>query len=176
MHRGNWNYWLLGAVLIGSILLSACAQQGPAPAPAWMDISLTDVSTNQEFRISDFKGKPVLLESFAVWCPTCLGQQKQIQKLQISKGDAIIHISLDTDPNEDEAKVKEHLERHHLEWYFVVAPIERTRALIDDFGLTIVNAPSAPVILICEDQSTRLLRNGIKSSDELLSEVGKGCQ
>jgi cytochrome oxidase Cu insertion factor (SCO1/SenC/PrrC family) len=182
-------YWLATGVLaiVTLAFLSGCAQQqppAPTPAPAptapaaadWMDIELTDVVTGGKFRISDFKGKPVLLESFAVWCPTCLAQQKEIKKVKESHGDDIIHISLDTDPNEDAAKVKEHLEKNGLDWYFAVAPVELTRALIDEFGVNVVAAPRAPVVLICEDQSARFLRSGIKSGDELVEEVEKGCQ
>jgi thiol-disulfide isomerase/thioredoxin len=89
MKERYWNYWIVAVAIIGSILLSSCAQQTPpAPAPtpsptaasAWMDIvELTDVATGQTFKLSDFKGKPVLLESFAVWCPTCLRQQETLQ-------------------------------------------------------------------------------------------------
>ncbi len=174
---------VLVVAVVGIVLLGGCAQQPPpAPTPtptpqtasAWMDIELTDVATGQTFKISDFKGKPILLESFAVWCPTCLRQQKEIQKVQEREGDAIIHISLDTDPNEDEARVKEHIERNGLDWYFAVSPIELTNALIDEFGLTVVSAPSAPVILIYEDQSTKFLKNGVKSADELIAEVEEG--
>jgi len=39
-----------------------------------------------------------------------------------------------------------------------------------------VSAPRAPVVLICEDQSTRFLRSGVKSAEELISEIQKGCQ
>jgi thiol-disulfide isomerase/thioredoxin len=141
-----------------------------------MEIELTDVRTGQKFRISDFKGRPVLLESFAVWCPTCLAQQREVAKLFSSEGEAIVHISLDTDPNEDEARVREHLEANGLDWWFAVAPIELTNALIDEFGFQVVNAPGAPVVLICADQSTRFLDRGVKSADKLLSEIDKGCQ
>ncbi|MBI3040141.1 MAG: redoxin family protein, partial [Chloroflexi bacterium] len=124
------------AALIGIVFVSSCAQPAPpAPAPlpeeatvapAWMEIELTDVASGQKFRISDFKGKPILLESFAVWCPTCLGQQKEIKKLAENEGEAIVHISLDTDPNEDAARIKEHIERNGLDWYFAVSPRELT--------------------------------------------------
>ncbi len=172
---------LLVLGVIGVILSSGCIQQKPsevsqgAKKSAWMDMPLKDVTTGNQFKISDFKGKPVLLESFAVWCPTCLEQQKRINELKSREGDAIAYISLDTDPNEDEAKVKEHVRRYGFGWYFAVSPIELTNALRDQFGLTIVNAPSTPVVLICENQSTRFLRSGVKSADELLSEVKKGC-
>ena len=149
---------------------------GQAVSPAWMEIELTDVVTGETFKVSDFKGKPILLESFAVWCPTCLAQQKEMKKVEQIEGGSIIHISLDTDPNEDEDKVKEHIERNELDWYFAISPVEITQALIDEFGLTVVSAPRAPVVLICDEQSTRFLRSGVKSADELISEVQKGCQ
>jgi len=34
---------------------------------AWLDTPLTDAVTGEQFRLSDFKGKPVLLHAFAVW-------------------------------------------------------------------------------------------------------------
>jgi len=145
-------------------------------AQAWMDIELKDIRTGELFKVGDFKGKPILLESFAVWCPTCLRQQKEIEKLKVKEGDTIIHISLNTDPNEDEAKIREHLEEHGFDWYFAVAPPELTKALIDEVGLAIVSAPLAPVILICEDQSVRFLRGGVKSAEALLSEIEKDCE
>ncbi len=80
-----------------------------------MEIELTDVATGETFKISDFKGKPILLESFAVWCPTCLAQQKEVKKVKQIEGENIIHISLDTDPNEDEDKISEHIERNELD-------------------------------------------------------------
>jgi thiol-disulfide isomerase/thioredoxin len=142
---------------------------------AWMEIELTDVATGRSFKISDFAGKPVLLESFAVWCPTCTEQQKQTKELESRVGDAIIHVSLDTDPNEDEARVREHIETNGFNWYYAVSPIELTNSLRSEFGNTIISAPLVPMILICEDQSTRFLRSGIKTADDLLSEVDRGC-
>jgi cytochrome oxidase Cu insertion factor (SCO1/SenC/PrrC family) len=173
--------------LIISLIFVACGQQsttdeGSVPSEGeikstseWMNIELKDIATGDRFAVADFKGKPVLLESFAVWCPTCLRQQQEINELKLATGDDIVHISLDTDPNEDESRVKEHLETHGFDWYFAVSPIELTNALIDEFGLGIVNAPGAPVLLICSDQSTRFLRNGVKSANDLLAEVEKGC-
>ena len=142
----------------------------------WRDTVLTDIRTSKEFKISDFAGKPILLESFAVWCPTCLKQQKEIKTIAEEMGDAIIHISLDTDPNEDSAKVLKHVNRNDFDWLYAISPIEMTRELTKVFGITFVNAPSAPVVLICEDQSYRFLENGVKKSDELLEEIGRGCR
>jgi thiol-disulfide isomerase/thioredoxin len=140
----------------------------------WMEIELKDSVTGERFKISDF-GKPILLESFAVWCPTCKRQQDKIKELHEDIGDSVISISLDTDPNEAEAQVRGHANRHGYDWYFAVSPVEMTKALIDEFGIGVVNAPSAPVVLICEDLSSRFLKGGVKSADELKSEIEKGC-
>ncbi len=141
----------------------------------WRDVPLVDVATGENFKISDFKGKPILLESFAVWCPTCKKQQDKIKELHEELGDDVISISLDTDPNEDEDKVLEHINRNGFNWLFAVSPIELTRGLIDEFGFSVVNALGAPVVLVCEDQSARMMESGVKSVDELKEEIGKGC-
>lgn len=141
----------------------------------WRDVELKDVSTGETFRISDFSDKTVVIESFAVWCPTCKRQQDKIKELHEIIGDDTVSISLNTDPNEDEGKVIGHVNRHGYDWRFAVAPIELTKALIEEFGIAIVNAPGAPVALVCGDGSSRLLARGVKSADKLKSEIEKGC-
>jgi peroxiredoxin len=142
------------------------------PAP-WMDTVLKDVKTGSNFKISDFKGKNILLESFAVWCPTCTKQQKELQKLHGIPGIEIIE--LDTDPNEDEAKVLEHINKNDFQGLYAVAPKSLSDALVEEFGLGVVSAPSAPVILICKEGSTRFLKRGVKSAESLKEEITKGC-
>jgi cytochrome oxidase Cu insertion factor (SCO1/SenC/PrrC family) len=155
------------------------AQSEPAEEPSaillpeWADVELTDALTGEVFRIADYTGKPILIESFAVWCSNCLRQQREMVRLIDMVGDAVVHISLDTDPNEDLDKVRDHAQRHGFDWLYAIAPIEMTQGLIDEFGLTVVNAPRAPVILIEADGSFRLLPNGIKSAETLLEEIGE---
>jgi len=141
---------------------------------SWMDIELTDIATGETFKISDFKGQPILLESFAVWCPTCLRQQQEIKKM-IGGTDIAVHISLDTDPNEDGGTVRDFITKNGFDWYYAVSPIELTNALRAEFGLNVISAPTAPMVLICEDQSTRFLRSGVKSASYLLAEIEQGC-
>ncbi|HIJ11554.1 TPA: redoxin family protein [Candidatus Woesearchaeota archaeon] len=143
--------------------------------PTWMTTELTDVNSGESFTIAQFKGKPILLESFAVWCPKCTKQQKNVQKLHEEVGDDVISISLNTDPNEDVERVKEHTARHGFEGKYAIAPKELTQSLVIEFGIGVVNAPSVPVVLVCEDLSTRLLPRGIKSVNTLKQEIAKGC-
>jgi len=186
------NRIIIPVVLISIfIIFSGCPEPAPATntetnntgginntmdgeIPEWMEFQLKDVLTGQNFKISDFKGKPVLVESFAVWCPSCLAQQKISKDLKAEEGDSIIHISIDTDPNENEQTVINHANENGFDWRYAVAPSNFTQQLIDEFGLGVVSAPSVPVILICEDQSYRLLERGVKSADILKAEIA-GC-
>ena len=141
----------------------------------WLDSELTDVKTGETFKISDFKGTPILVESFAVWCPTCTKQQGEFKKLHEEVGDQVISIALDTDPNEDEQKVLEHIDRNGFDWRYAVSPKELSQSLVDEFGVNVVNAPQAPVILVCEDLSSRLLPRGLKTAQELKEQIAEGC-
>ena len=145
------------------------------PVGNWINIELSNVATGEKFRVSDFSDKPVLLESFAVWCPTCTQQQKVTKNLEEEVGDSIVSISIDTDPNEDEARVQKHIDDNGFNWYYAISPIEFTQSLIDQFGIDIVNAPSAPMVLICDGQKARQLGSGVKSVEKLKEEVARGC-
>lgn len=136
-------------------------------------IELKDVKTGQKFTINQFD-KPILLESFAVWCPLCLKQQKEIKKLHSDPEfkDKFISISLDTDPNEDEQKVLQHITENNFDWHFAVSPRELTESLINEFGNNIVNAPQAPVVLICNNE-VKQLKSGVKSIEELKDEINE---
>jgi len=140
--------------------------------PDWMKTELVDAASGETFAIANFIGRPILIESFAVWCSICLRQQKEMARLIELEGEAIVHVSLDTDPNEDLDKVEDHIERHGFTWYYAVAPIEMTQLLIVDFGLSVVNAPLAPVVLVDVDGSARLLDRGVKTAEALLEEIG----
>ena len=87
----------------------------------------------------------------------------------------MISISLDVDPNEDENLVRDHASRNGFDWLYAIAPPDLTRALIEEFGTNIVAAPSAPIVLICEDQRARLLKRGVKKAEVLHEEIRRGC-
>jgi thiol-disulfide isomerase/thioredoxin len=169
----------IGIILIIIVLGAFFLLKYPAPptfddveiSTNWMSVEVENIETGDVFSINQFD-RPVLLESFAVWCPTCKQQQDEIKKL-IEEGDESIHISINTDPNEDAAKVIGHKNRHGYDWIFAVFPREASASLVNEFGIGAVSAPQAPVILICPDKSSRLLSRGVKSASELKAEIDK---
>ena len=78
--------------------------------PDWFDIQLTDVQTGETFSVNDYAGKVVLVETMAIWCPSCLIQATQVEKLYeaLGKPEDLITVTMDVDSHEDEAVLKEY--------------------------------------------------------------------
>lgn len=141
-------------------------------ALSWRETELADVATGEVFTVGQFVGQPVLLEFFAVWCPVCTEQQREMHGAGAEMDDLIL-ISLNTDPNEDADRVREHLQRNEdFDWRYAVAPSAMTQSLVDEFGSIIANPPAAPIVRVCRDGRASLLdRRGVKPTDELVAAV-----
>lgn len=153
----------LAAGATGAAAQSTDQSADAAPAVAWLGVELTDVRTGETFTLAQFAEKPVLLEAFAVWCGVCTNQQRQIDALHAEVGDSVVSVALNTDPNESQTQIVRHLDRHGFDWRYAVSPVALSRSLRDEFGVSVLHPPSAPVILICPGQTERtLLRRGVK--------------
>jgi hypothetical protein len=84
--------------------------QDAMAAPAWFNAQLTDVNTGKSFKMADFKGKVVLVETMAVWCSDCLKQQNEVKALhaQLGQRDDFVSVALDIDLNENDGTLKAH--------------------------------------------------------------------
>lgn len=79
-------------VVAALFLLGACAGRAETGGPA-LDFSLTDTSFNT-VKLSDYKGKVVILNFFATWCPPCRGEIPDFIDLQREYGDKIAFIGV----------------------------------------------------------------------------------
>jgi len=167
---------VIAILVIAGIFLFTPSDSGPSQERIWLSEDMVNVLTGETYSVSDFAGTPVLLESFAVWCPTCTAQQEITKEFHDLYGNQVISISLDTDPNEDQQAVINHANSNGFTWIYSVAPASVTQSLVDDFGNSIAFAPSVPMILVCEDQSNfKKLPGGLKSVDTLLNEISTTC-
>lgn len=141
--------------------------------PAWMKTDLVDVNSGKTFTIDSFKGKVILVEMFAIWCPTCLRQQKEVMALYDNLGmsEDLVLVGLDVDPNEDAAAVKEYTGKHGFSWYYAVAPVDVAREIGNLYGSQFLNPPSAPILLIDRDGKVVPLETGLKNVEKLKNSV-----
>ncbi|MEP7136662.1 MAG: TlpA disulfide reductase family protein [Chloroflexota bacterium] len=119
--------------------------------------------------MNDFKGKVVLVETMAMWCPNCLMQAGAVQKLHKALGNPedLISVSLDVDSNEDEAALKEYASQYGLDWHLVVAPLLVERALGNLYSAQYLNPPLAPMLIIDREGNVHQLEYGIKTTAKL---------
>ncbi|MHC1782033.1 MAG: TlpA family protein disulfide reductase [Anaerolineaceae bacterium] len=138
-------------------------------SPAWMDAALTHVSTGEAFKISDFKGKVVLVENLAIWCSTCLSQQKQVKALReaLRMDRDYVSVGLDIDPNEDAGDLKSYTGSNGFDWYYAVAPKEVASEIGNLYGAQFLNPPSAPILIIDRKGEVHPMPFGLKSANDL---------
>jgi thiol-disulfide isomerase/thioredoxin len=135
----------------------------------WFSIPLTDVRTGKTFTMNDYAGKVVLLETMAIWCPNCIIQAGQVQKLHRALGNPedLISVTLDVDSNEDEAMLKKYVDEWGLDWHFAVAPLLVERALGNLYSAQYLNPPLSPMLIIDRKGNVHQLEYGIKDVETL---------
>ena len=145
------------------------------PATDWREMPLSDARTGDTFAVSDYASTTTLIESFAVWSPTSRNQKEELQKIADELGNDIVIISLDTERNEDAARVSEYARNAPFSWHISKAPDEMVELLIKEYGIEVINSPSMPMVLICQDSQSVLLPQGFKEAAKLRTEISQGC-
>ena len=137
--------------------------------PAWFSTSLTNAATGESFTLQDFKGKVVLVETMAIWCPTCLRQQKEVKALhdQLGEHDGLVSVGIDIDLNEKIDDLKAYTARNGFDWTYTVATADVAREIGNLYGQQFLNPPSAPMLIIDRHGAVHPLPFGVKSAADL---------
>jgi peroxiredoxin len=137
--------------------------------PGWFGASLTNAATGETFKIQDLKGKVVLVETLAMWCPTCLRQQKEVQALhdQLGERDDFVSVGIDIDLNENIGDLKTYTAKNGFAWTYTVATADVAREIGNLYGQQFLNPPSAPMLIIDRHGEVHPLPFGVKSAADL---------
>ena len=139
--------WL---VTLGSLALGCGQGAEPAggssePATLAPDFSLQALS-GQSVTLSEFQGKTVIVDFWATWCPPCVFQVPELNKLQVAHAAAgdlvVIGVAVDV---EGEEVVRPWAEEHSIE-YIVALGHER---LASKFG-AMANRGAMLAVLSCK--------------------------
>jgi thiol-disulfide isomerase/thioredoxin len=150
------------------------ASEPAAAVDPLLDFELLDVRTGETFTLAELAAdKPVLVESMAIWCTTCLSQQREVVRAH-ELGD-FHSVGIDVDPNERAPDLAEYAEREGFDWHFAIADREIVRLLTERFGFEVSYPPSVPTFVVSSPQAIRALDFGrIRSAEELVDELGAG--
>ena len=164
-----------------TLMVSACAparadiintaepQSAATTTPDWFNMELTDVQTGKTFTMNDYAGKVVLVETMATWCPTCIIQATQVEKLHelLGNPEDLISVSLDIDLHEDPAVLKEYASSYRFDWPFAIAPLLVQRALGNLYNAEYLNPPLSPMLIIDREGKVHQLDYGVKDAKTL---------
>jgi thiol-disulfide isomerase/thioredoxin len=151
---------------------SPSATDEPAADPL-LALELVDVRSGETFSLAELaEDKPVLLETMAIWCTTCLSQQREVVRAH-ELGD-FHSVGIDVDPNERAPDLAAYADREGFDWRFAVADRDLAGLLTERFGFEVTNPPSTPTFVI-SDGTIRALEFGhVRSAEELIEELGAG--
>ncbi len=149
---------------------SSMEEQSEMAGPAWYGWELTDVNSGSVFKVADYQGKVVLVETLAVWCSNCLKQQQEVLKLHelVGEREDFVSLGIDIDPNEDSTVLANYTRQNGFDWVYTVAPAELVNEISSLYGSQYLNPPSTPMLVIDRAGNPHLLPFGIKKADELL--------
>jgi thiol-disulfide isomerase/thioredoxin len=153
---------------------SASPSDARADEDPLLAFELVDVRTGATFTLGELAAEnPVLVEAMAIWCTTCLAQQREVVE---AHGSADFHsVGIDVDPNERAADLAEYSEREGFDWRFAMADAELVQLLTERYGFGVTNPPSTPTFVVSADGGVRALEFGrVRSADELVAELAAG--
>lgn len=70
------------------------------PAP---DITMTDFD-GERFRLSDYEGKPLVVNFWASWCPNCIAEMPEFEKVHRAMSGDIAFLGINTSDSKSAAK------------------------------------------------------------------------
>jgi thiol-disulfide isomerase/thioredoxin len=114
---------------------------------AWLGIELA-TANGTSVRLSDFAGRPVLVELMATWCASCAAQQDTLREARSALPADTVVVSLDVDVVSDPASLASYAGAHGYDWVFAPSPAGLSRSLRDLFGDLVLNPAASPIVVI----------------------------
>lgn len=123
--------------------------------------------------IADFAGKTVFVETFATWCSTCRRQLQATNEAAGQTGDDVVFLILSVEgENFDASSLAEYADDNGFDNIeFALLDNAGLQAFNEQFGRTVLNAPSTPKFVVQADGTIGEMQTGPESVDEILAQV-----
>lgn len=152
-------------LVLALLALNACTKQ-PKPVAGPSGWTTSD---NQRGRLSDYKGKIVVLDFYATWCEPCRAETPHLVDLQQRLGPQGLQvIGLNVGGEDDHAQVPEYAKEFHVPYPLVLPDDD----LIDMYLSDNQNIPQAFVI----DRNGEVVRRFVGYNDESGAELERIVQ
>lgn len=132
------------------------------PAP---EVSFTDFSGNNS-RLSDYRGKAAVLDFWAAWCPFCLEEMQELQKVQDKYGNGLVILGIHRTATESKQTGERFAQDRGVSYTLVVDPQD---TLYRTFSTGISAMPLA--VFIDQEGVIREIKFGPKTTEEIQEKV-----
>jgi thiol-disulfide isomerase/thioredoxin len=134
---------------------------------AWGKAELVNARTGETFKIGDYAGKPIYIETFATWCPNCQRQLTAVQEATMKSSD-VVFIALSVEGDISNQALTMYANDNMFEnIIFAKATPEVLESLVMEFGADITNPPSTPHFFISSTGEASELITGIEDANKL---------
>ena len=146
--------YLFCVLLVITVVLAGCngGSHPPRIGSAAPDFTITD--SEHTVSLSQFKGKLVLLNFWATWCPPCVAEMPDLVKLQKQMGDKVTIVAVSEDA--DDSAYKQFIRDHNISLLTVRDVKQSTNELYGSFKF-----PETYVI----DRNGKIVRKFIGAAD-----------
>lgn len=155
------------AGLVAALALLSCAapRAGGSASGRAADFTLRD-TTGRPVRLSDHRGKVVLVNFWATWCMPCAAELPHLQRLyETYRDQGFVVLAISMDGPESVAGVVPHARRHGLTFPVLVDEETRVVAMYNP-------KRTAPfTVLIGRDGAVARTREGYTAGDEISVEA-----
>lgn len=142
---------------------------GPGSGTEAPDFSLRRVDSDEEVSLSSFRGKTVLLDFWATWCPPCREQMPIVQKLadDPSLSDDLVILSVNADEARPDRQAK-------VETYLSDNGYRFTTIMDDGRAVSAYGVSNLPTLFIVDPQGKVAHRDvGVHSEEKLRKVLGR---
>lgn len=164
-------FLVIAAFVIGVIWLVATTPSNPSPSqtttvqtssPA-ADFTLTDVN-GKVFKLSDNRGKVVVLEFMRTTCGACIEQEPRLRELRLMSGGDVVTVMISVDPAGDTEEIlRQHRDQNMPGWI----AIRDTSGVYRTYGVH-----ATPTIFIIDKNGQMAYQHvGVTESSVLINEV-----
>ncbi|MDZ4726692.1 MAG: TlpA disulfide reductase family protein [Leptospira sp.] len=146
-------------LFIFSLSLNFCDLNSNDPKVSLSSISLKSMDANNSVRLTEFKGKVVIVDFWATWCEPC---SKAVPVLNAWKKQTnskeIVFIGINTDQGEELAKIQNHAKDLKMEYESLLDPEWYLSELYGIEGI--------PCLLVFDKEGKIIFRQyGLNASD-----------
>jgi len=163
-NRGRQTYALFAIIAVLLIITSVYAISSSRTTKAAPEFTLTDIDGNQ-FNLNDFRGKPVIIDFMATWCPGCNDVMSTLKEISSKYGKEIEIITVDVDSEETDNDLRDFKEKHGADWRFAMD----TQNLMLDYNVKVI----PKLVIVNGDGDISFVHEGDLSVSELSSEIEK---